>query len=104
MGAMAVTVKLVNDGETRVVAVVVHAGDIDEIIEAEVFFGDRADFGDTAGISDSQRDLATELDGLGDEIAEPGLELIGEFEGVHSRIDICALSRDFLLSREDGFA
>ncbi len=42
--------------------------DVHEIIEAQLLLGERADFGDPLGVGHLQRDLAAELDRVGDQV------------------------------------
>src|SRR5262249_42403530 len=88
MTMMAVAVEMVNDREARILAVVVDAGDVDEVVAAERLFGEGAHLDDPPGVRELQRDLAAELHGFGDEIVEPGFELLGKFESGHGKREL----------------
>src|SRR5437763_3900774 len=85
MTAMAVAIKLINHGKTRVVAVIVHAADVHEVIEAEFLFREPADPGDLLRIEQFQRDFAAELLRFGQQIAELGSQFLGEFKSSHGK-------------------
>lgn len=77
-------VEVIHDRPTRVVAIVVNARNVHEIIEPQFLLRERADFHDAFGLGEAQGDFAAKLRRLGNQISEPGFELFGEVEGVHS--------------------
>jgi hypothetical protein len=74
---VAIAVKMINEGKSRVVTVVVDAGNIDEVIEAKFRFSEGANIGQPLGVGELECQLASELGGSGKQVAEPGLKLLG---------------------------
>src|SRR6185503_17328535 len=73
----------VNHRETRVVAIIVHAADVDEIIEPGFLFRESAHMGDLPGVENLQSDFAAKLGGFSQQTAEAGLEFLNEFQSGH---------------------
>jgi hypothetical protein len=70
MLAVGDTVKFVNNCPTRVLAVVIHTGNIQEQIETQILLGKFANLGDLLRVSDVQREFAAKLRRRGDEVSE----------------------------------
>ena len=83
MTAVAGAVKLVNHRPARVFAVVVEAAQIEKHVVAQGLLRELADLRDARGISQLQRDFAAKLRGRGQQLAEFGFQLVGEFESGH---------------------
>ena len=61
---MTVAVKMIDDREARIVAVIVHAGDIHQVVKAQLRFGKGANLRHPLGVGHPQRDLAPKFDRL----------------------------------------
>ncbi len=72
-------VKMVDECEPRILAVIIDSSDVHEEIETKVFAGESAHFPYTIGHRNSQRQLATELGRGRNQVRKPVLELFGEF-------------------------
>ena len=77
-------VELIHQLKPGLLAVVVDAGDIDEIIEIEIVFGVLADFNDLLGVTDFDRDFAAKLRRPGNQVCELRLNLFCEIGRSHS--------------------
>src|SRR5205814_1002568 len=85
MAAVAVSVKLINHRKTRVVAVVVHAADVHEVIKSELLLRGRANVGDLLRVGQYQRGFTAESGGVGQAIAEPGFQFLSKFQSRHEK-------------------
>ena len=66
MTAVAVAIKMINQRPTRVLAVIVNARDVHEIIEPKLPFRERTDFADPFGIRHPDRNFAAKFRRFGD--------------------------------------
>jgi len=74
---------MINYRPARVFAVVVEAADVHEIIEAQRFLGEFANFRDSFRVGELDGDFAAKLRRFGERFPESSFELIGEVERVH---------------------
>src|SRR6266567_8230157 len=58
---MSVTIHVIDQREARIVSIVVHARNIDQVIEAELLFGKLANFGNLFRVRDLKCDFAAEF-------------------------------------------
>ena len=73
---VAITIKVIHEREARVVAVVIHARDVHEVVKPQLPLGHGANLRHPLGVGDLQRDFAPELDRLGNQAGEFGFELL----------------------------
>ena len=77
---MAVAVKLVYHRPAGVVAVVVHAAQVHQVVEAQFLSGEGTDGVDLPGLEHSQRDFAAEFGGFRQQIVKLCLQFLSEFQ------------------------
>ena len=70
MTTVAVPVQLVNHHPARVIAVIIDAAQIHEVIKSKLLLRPGADFGDPFGVSDLHRDFAAKFGRLRDQVCE----------------------------------
>ena len=64
--------QMINHRPARVVAVIVHAADIHQVVKTQLIFGEFADLGDAPGVAEVEGDFAAKFRRLGDDRAEFG--------------------------------
>lgn len=81
---VAVPVKLVNEGEPGLFAVIIDRGEIHEVIKPEFFFGERANLDDSLLVFDCQCQFSAKLDRSGDKLSKMFNEFVSQISGAHS--------------------
>src|ERR1051326_9199 len=67
---MAISIEVVNDRESRVLAVVIDAGDVHQVIKSQVSLCEGANLRDLLRIAESERDFPAKLGRFRDIVAE----------------------------------
>src|SRR5688500_14903417 len=80
---MRVAVELVDNREPGILAVIIHAADVDKIIKAKGLPGKSAYVGDSIRVAQLQRDLATKFDGFRHEVGKLSAQPVRLFLGSH---------------------
>src|SRR5207249_553582 len=83
-----VPVEMVDQRKSWVFAVIIDAGDIDEVVEPEVCFGEGANLGNSPRHENLAGHLATKLHWIRKRIAKLGFELLREVQSVHFRFEM----------------
>ena len=82
---MPVPVKFVNDGEARILSVIIYTANVYQVIEPEFFPGELAYLLDLLGLVANQGQFASKFGWLRKQFAKSSYEFICEFECVHRR-------------------
>jgi hypothetical protein len=72
---------MIDHHPARIFTVIIHTGDINEVIKAKLLLREAANFGNLFRVGNFQGNFAAKLRRFGDEVTELGLDFIGGFEG-----------------------